>query len=138
MVWHTPSDVQYSGNLTLSPGAWWNSIDFGEYARDWNRPVHNFLLRHVYNTSIASYKLSKWQASLATFALSACIHEFIMACLFRRIRGYLAVAQLMQVPLVAMGRVKFMRQRKVLGNVMFWIVSSKKTPHSLSCLWNVY
>jgi len=121
-----------SSILTFPPGAWWNSVDFGEYARDWNRPVHNFLLRHVYNTSIASHKLSKWQASLATFALSACIHELVMACLFRRVRGYLAVAQLMQVPLVAVGRVKFMRERKVLGNVVFWVVSSPRTLPTLA------
>lgn len=25
-------------------GPWWNSVSFDQYARDWNRPVHNFLL----------------------------------------------------------------------------------------------
>lgn len=27
---------------------WWNSVSWDQFARDWNRPVHNFLLRHVY------------------------------------------------------------------------------------------
>lgn len=29
--------------------------------------------------------------------------------------------QLMQLPLVAMSRTKFMREQKLLGNVVFWI-----------------
>jgi sterol O-acyltransferase len=40
-------------------GAWWNSVSFDQYARDWNRPVHNFLLRHVYHSSISFFHLSK-------------------------------------------------------------------------------
>ncbi|KAJ5117048.1 sterol O-acyltransferase 1 [Penicillium atrosanguineum] len=34
-----------------------------QFARDWNRPVHNFLLRHVYHSSISSFKLSRVSAS---------------------------------------------------------------------------
>jgi sterol O-acyltransferase len=39
-------------------GDWWNSVSFDQYARDWNRPVHNFLLRHVYHSSISFFHLS--------------------------------------------------------------------------------
>ncbi|OQD79555.1 hypothetical protein PENANT_c048G03635 [Penicillium antarcticum] len=34
---------------------WWNSVSWDQFARDWNRPVHNFLLRHVYHSSISAY-----------------------------------------------------------------------------------
>jgi sterol O-acyltransferase len=27
---------------------WWNSTSFIEYNRNWNRPVHLFLLKHIY------------------------------------------------------------------------------------------
>ncbi|KAJ6134312.1 hypothetical protein N7523_000634 [Penicillium sp. IBT 18751x] len=57
---------------------WWNSVSWDQFARDWNRPVHSFLLRHVYHSSISSFKLSRVSASLITFFLSACIHELIM------------------------------------------------------------
>jgi sterol O-acyltransferase len=35
---------------------WWNSVSWDQFARDWNRPVHNFLLRHVYHSSISASK----------------------------------------------------------------------------------
>ncbi|OXT10108.1 hypothetical protein B9K06_26630, partial [Bacillus sp. OG2] len=41
---------------------WWNSIDWTEYARDWNVPVHKFLLRHVYHSSISAFKVNKTMA----------------------------------------------------------------------------
>ncbi|OOQ88909.1 acyl-CoA/sterol acyltransferase [Penicillium brasilianum] len=44
---------------------WWNSISWDQFARDWNRPVHNFLLRHVYHSSISSFHLSRVSASLS-------------------------------------------------------------------------
>ncbi|KAJ5485339.1 hypothetical protein N7539_005327 [Penicillium diatomitis] len=50
---------------------WWNSVSWDQFARDWNRPVHNFLLRHVYHSSISSFHLSRVSASLVTFFLSA-------------------------------------------------------------------
>ncbi|KAJ5942825.1 hypothetical protein N7516_002993 [Penicillium verrucosum] len=34
---------------------WWNSVSWDQFARDWNRPVHNFLFRHVYHGSISEY-----------------------------------------------------------------------------------
>ncbi|KAJ5187201.1 hypothetical protein N7449_010195 [Penicillium cf. viridicatum] len=38
---------------------WWNSVSWDQFARDWNRPVHNFLFRHVYHGSISEYRLSR-------------------------------------------------------------------------------
>lgn len=68
---------------------WWNSVSWDQYARDWNRPVHNFLLRHVYHSSISSMKVNKYTATLITFFLSALVHELVMWCLFKKLRGYL-------------------------------------------------
>lgn len=102
-------------------GAWWNSVSWDQYARDWNRPVHNFLLRHVYHSSISAFHLSKGSATFVTFLLSACVHELVMACLFKKVRGYLFGMQLMQLPLVALSRTRLLKGRSVLGNVFFWI-----------------
>jgi len=101
-------------------GAWWNSVSFDQYARDWNRPVHNFLLRHVYHSSISFFHLSKMQATFLTFFLSAVVHEILMFCLFKKIRGYLFVFQLLQLPLAAFSKTKCMRGRDTLGNILFW------------------
>ncbi|KAK3080049.1 hypothetical protein LTS18_003254 [Coniosporium uncinatum] len=102
-------------------GAWWNSETFDQYARDWNRPVHNFLLRHVYHSSISAFHLSKGAATLVTFLLSALVHELVMLCLFKKVRGYLFAMQLLQVPLVTLGRSRLFKGRGALGNVIFWI-----------------
>ncbi|KAF2457446.1 MBOAT, membrane-bound O-acyltransferase family-domain-containing protein [Lineolata rhizophorae] len=101
-------------------GDWWNSVSWDQYARDWNRPVHAFLLRHVYHSSISTFRLSKSTATFVTFLLSACVHELVMLCLFKKVRGYLFAMQLMQLPLAAMSRTKFLKGRNVLGNVVFW------------------
>ncbi|KAJ5988296.1 Sterol O-acyltransferase ACAT/DAG/ARE [Penicillium waksmanii] len=100
---------------------WWNSVSWDQFARDWNRPVHNFLLRHVYHSSISTFDLSRVSASLVTFFLSACVHELIMLCIFRRLRGYLLILQMSQLPLVSLSRTRFMRDRQLVGNVVFWL-----------------
>lgn len=101
--------------------AWWNSVSWDQYARDWNRPVHNFLLRHVYHSSISSMRVNKHTATLITFFLSACVHELVMWCIFKKLRGYLLFLQMCQLPLVRMSRTKWLRNQKTIGNMMFWI-----------------
>jgi sterol O-acyltransferase len=101
-------------------GAWWNSVSFDQYARDWNRPVHNFLLRHVYHSSISFFHLTKMQATFFTFLLSAIVHEVLMFCLFKKVRGYLFTFQLTQLPLAAFMKTKMMRSQHTLGNIIFW------------------
>jgi sterol O-acyltransferase len=101
-------------------GDWWNSVSFDQYARDWNRPVHNFLLRHVYHSSISFFHLSKMQATFFTFLLSAIVHEVLMFCLFKKVRGYLFTFQLTQLPLAAFMKTKMMRGQDTLGNIIFW------------------
>jgi sterol O-acyltransferase len=78
--------------------SWWNSVSWDQFARDWNRPVHNFLLRHVYHSSISAMRVNKHTATLITFFLSACVHELVMWCIFKKLRGYLLVLQMCQLP----------------------------------------
>ncbi|KAK7744469.1 Sterol O-acyltransferase 2 (Sterol-ester synthase 2) [Cytospora paraplurivora] len=77
---------------------WWNCISWDQFARDWNRPVHNFLLRHVYHSSISAMKVNKHTATLITFFLSAVVHELVMWCIFKKLRGYLLFLQMFQLP----------------------------------------
>ncbi|RPB24507.1 hypothetical protein L211DRAFT_784775 [Terfezia boudieri ATCC MYA-4762] len=102
-------------------GSWWNSVTWDQFARDWNKPVHSFLLRHVYHSSISAYQVSKPTATLITFFLSACVHELVMWCIFKKLRGYLLCMQMLQLPLVLLSRTRFFKDRDTLGNVMFWI-----------------
>lgn len=64
----------------------WNATSWDEFARKWNKPVHVFLLRHVYASAISSHKLSRGWASFWTFFLSAAVHEFVMAIVTKKLR----------------------------------------------------
>src|ERR1700728_2981724 len=69
-----------------------------EFSRKWNKPVHGFLLRHVYASTIANYKISKTTAMFITFMLSAAAHELVMVVVTRKIRCvncYFSLAALM-------------------------------------------
>jgi len=100
---------------------WWNSTSWDEFSRKWNRPVHQFLLRHVYTSTMRSYKLSKTSAMFITFLLSAAVHELVMVIVTHKIRMYLFMAQLVQIPMIAVGRIPAIRRNKILGNIFFWI-----------------
>ena len=102
-------------------GDWWNCVSWADFSRIWNIPVHKFLLRHVYHSSMSSFKLNKSQATLMTFFLSSVVHELAMYVIFKRLRFYLFFFQMLQVPLVALTNTKYMKDRTVIGNVIFWL-----------------
>ncbi|SCW00343.1 LAFE_0C02102g1_1 [Lachancea fermentati] len=102
-------------------GDWWNCVSWDEFSRQWNVPVHKFLLRHVYHSSLSFLQLNKIQATLMTFFLSSVVHELAMYVLFKKLRCYLFILQMAQLPLVALSNSKFLKKKKILGNVMFWV-----------------
>ncbi|CUM53456.1 uncharacterized protein AC631_00496 [Debaryomyces fabryi] len=97
-------------------GPWWSSADWGEYSRIWNRPVHKFLLRHVYHSSISSFNLSRYKAMLCTFIFSSIMHELVMYIIFKRLRCYITLLQMSQIPHIALSSTKFMKDRRRFGN----------------------
>lgn len=99
---------------------WWNSVTWDKFARDWNIPVHNFLARHVYRSSILFFRLSKPQGMIVTFFLSSLIHELAMYVIFGRFRGYLFLLQLSQLPLQFLCSLPFVRTHQVIGITLFW------------------
>ncbi|KAG6039545.1 hypothetical protein E4U41_002437, partial [Claviceps citrina] len=98
---------------------WWNSTDWMEFSREWNIPVYSFLRRHVYSASRPH--TGRIPATVLTFLVSALMHELVMACISKKIRGYGFVCQMLQLPIVMLQRTSFIRQRKTLNNVCFWI-----------------
>lgn len=118
-------------------GPWWLCTDWFEYARLWNKPVHRFLLRHVYHSSISAFSLNKKQANMVTFVISSLVHELVMYVIFGRLRGYLLVFQMSQIPLVMFSRTRFMRDKKVLGNVICW-TGFITGPAIICCLYLVF
>ncbi|WFD30496.1 sterol O-acyltransferase [Malassezia sp. CBS 17886] len=99
---------------------WWNSSSMEEFARKWNRPVHHFLLQHVYVSMRMHLGMSRHSASLFTFFISSVLHELVMAIISGKIRGYLFFAQMFQYPLILLARTPLIKQNPTLGNAMFW------------------
>lgn len=97
---------------------WWNSCDWLEFSREWNKPVHHFLQRHVYLSSRGH--MTRGGATVITFLISALAHELVMGCITRKFRGYGFVAMMLQMPIVVVQRSKWVRGRTLLNNVLFW------------------
>ncbi|KAG9313059.1 MBOAT, membrane-bound O-acyltransferase family-domain-containing protein [Chiua virens] len=101
---------------------WWNSTSWDEFSRKWNKPVHQFLLRHVYASSLAAYpSLSRTGAMFVTFLLSAAVHELVMVIVTRKLRLYLFFMQLVQIPLIMVSRAPVIKRNKLVGNIVFWL-----------------
>lgn len=81
--------------------------------------MHHFLRRHVYGASRPH--VSRNMATLITFLISAFGHELVMGCITKKLRGYGFLAQMMQLPIVALQRTKFVRGRRLFNNVCFWV-----------------
>ena len=90
-----------------------------EFSREWNIPVHHFLRRHIYGAS-RPY-ISRASATALTFLISALLHELVMGCITKKLRGYGFVAMMLQLPIVALQRTRIVRGRTLFNNVAFWI-----------------
>ncbi|KAL8300207.1 hypothetical protein RB593_009859 [Gaeumannomyces tritici] len=97
---------------------WWNSTDWMEFSREWNVPVYAFLRRHVYSASRPH--IGKPLATLITFLISAAGHEIVMACITKKLRGYGFICQMLQLPIFALQRTRWIRGKHTANNVFFW------------------
>ena len=105
---------------------WWNSTSWDEFSRKWNRPVHTFLLRHVYASTMSSYKLTRQSAMFVTFLLSAAAHELVMAIVTKKIRFYLFMMQVRCPLAVSRGRAR------LTGGVVSSSRRSRSSPSAAS------
>ncbi|KAL3477922.1 MBOAT, membrane-bound O-acyltransferase family-domain-containing protein [Aspergillus californicus] len=98
---------------------WWNSCDWLEFSREWNIPVHHFLRRHVYYSSLSHF--SQPVAMFITFFVSSVFHELVMSCITKKLRGYGFLAMMLQLPIIAIQKSKYFRDKTTLNNVFFWL-----------------
>ena len=71
----------------------WNSSNFDEYARKWNRLVHEYLYRHVYLEYLLRWRWTFFQANAWTFVFSIIFHEIFLTLLFGQASFYLSSLQ---------------------------------------------
>jgi sterol O-acyltransferase len=92
---------------------WWNSCDWLEFSREWNIPVHHFLRRHVYHSSLSHF--SQPVAMFITFLVSSIFHELVMSCITKKLRGYGFLAMMLQLPIIAIQKSKYFRDKTTLN-----------------------
>mmetsp|Transcript_19721 Transcript_19721/g.27502 ORF Transcript_19721/g.27502 Transcript_19721/m.27502 type:complete len:436 (+) Transcript_19721:39-1346(+) len=98
---------------------WWNSTTWDEFARKWNRPVHEWLLRHIYFASLNTYKTSKLRATSITFLFSSIFHELFMTGVLRVFMPWLFFLQMFQLPLIMACKHPIFKKSR-LGNMIIW------------------
>lgn len=97
---------------------WWNCTTWEEFARKWNRPVHEFLLCHVYIKAYQASKRSRFLASLATFVFSAILHETFLTVCLGFIGYWMFLLMLVQIPLIMLSR---FHKNTTWGNYYIWL-----------------
>lgn len=98
---------------------WWNSTSFTQFARTWNRPVHEWLLSHVY-LAAQEWGLHPRLAVYLTFAVSIVAHEGIINGMFGFISPWLLLFSCFQFPLMSLMRSSIFKGKR-LGNLTFWV-----------------
>ncbi|KAI3336683.1 MBOAT family protein [Xylariaceae sp. AK1471] len=102
---------------------WWNSAGLGEYWRLWNKPVYQFMKRHIFSPLVGrGYKVTT--ASFIVFFVSAVLHELLVGVPTKNIIGVAFLGMLIQIPLIWITRpLESMKgpNGKLMGNIIFWV-----------------
>ncbi|RDW65463.1 hypothetical protein BP5796_10155 [Coleophoma crateriformis] len=102
---------------------WWNSPSVGTYWRTWNKPVYQFMKRHVFSPLIGR----GWhpgQASIAVFVFSGVLHELLVGIPTHNVIGVAFIGMVAQLPLIAI-TVPLEKMNstngRIIGNCIFWV-----------------
>ena len=55
-----------------------------------------------------------------TFVLSSVMHEFVFVAVGRRIRPYMFLFQMLQIPLIYISSLPAIKKHEFAGNLFFW------------------
>jgi diacylglycerol O-acyltransferase 1 len=78
-------------------GDWWNATTVERFWQIWNIPVHNFCARHIYKP-LVKMGITKLQASMIVFFISAFFHEYLVSLPLRMFRLWSFFGMIMQLP----------------------------------------
>jgi diacylglycerol O-acyltransferase-1 len=96
---------------------WWNSTTLDGYWRNWNLPVHHWLLRHLYYPCMRA-GINKYLAAALIFFVSAVFHEIIVSVALHTFKLWFFFGMFLQVPMIWFGRL--FPQNSQMGNINFW------------------
>jgi len=96
---------------------WWNSTTLGYFWRNWNMPVHNWMLDHVFIPA-TNAGFSRTQAGVMCFFISAVFHELVIAVPFNMWKFWAFFGMMGQLPLIILSG-RYLKDHQA-GNVLFW------------------
>ncbi len=100
---------------------WWNARTIDTYWRNWNIPVHNWILRHLYYPSLR-LGCGRVFGTFFAFFFSAALHEVILSVPFRCLSMHAFVGMLLQAPLSFITKEIDRRfDNPFVGNAIFWL-----------------
>eukprot|EP01128_Nolandella_sp_AFSM9_P012521 TRINITY_DN9360_c0_g1_i1.p1 TRINITY_DN9360_c0_g1~~TRINITY_DN9360_c0_g1_i1.p1 ORF type:complete len:462 (-),score=39.58 TRINITY_DN9360_c0_g1_i1:19-1350(-) len=100
---------------------WWNADNFSTWWRKWNRPVHKWMLRHVFQEFRArSGKGGKPAATIVTFLVSAVLHEYIITLALGMFRPILSSIMMVQILLIRLTSLPIFKGTQ-FGNYVVWL-----------------
>ena len=101
--------------------AWWNATRLDEYWRNWNMPVHAWLVRHCFMPCMNA-GISKGVAMFVVFFISAVFHEWLVSVPCHTTKVWAFLGMLGQIPLIALTNfVHRVNRGSQVGNFIFWL-----------------
>lgn len=101
---------------------WWNCSDVRSYWTSWNKPVSNFMKRHVY-APLTGRGVPSATAAMVTFLFSAVLHELLVGVPTHNVLGLAFAGMVLQIPLIIITD-RFKQSKghysKLIGNLIFW------------------
>jgi len=95
---------------------WWNATSLSFFWKNWNLPVHNWMVEHVY-TPLRGFGFSKNQCAFLCFLVSAFFHEIVIGIPFQMLKMWAFLGMMLQLPAIYLtDHIK----GNQLGNVLFW------------------
>ncbi|KAF2201780.1 hypothetical protein GQ43DRAFT_370599, partial [Delitschia confertaspora ATCC 74209] len=103
-------------------GEWWNVSNIRTYWTTWNKPVTNFMRRHVYNP-LVSRGVPRSIAQVIVFVISGVLHELLVGVPTHNVIGFAFFGMMAQIPLIVLTdwvqKIKWLRGN-MAGNMIFW------------------
>ncbi|KAF2015276.1 hypothetical protein BU24DRAFT_421576 [Aaosphaeria arxii CBS 175.79] len=104
-------------------GDWWNVGSVRTYWTTWNKPVTNFMRRHIY-APLVGRGVPPAAAQIIVFFISGVLHELLVGIPTHNVLGVAFAGMMFQIPLIVLTdviqKIKGIRG-KVAGNMIFWV-----------------
>ncbi|KAH7076034.1 MBOAT, membrane-bound O-acyltransferase family-domain-containing protein [Paraphoma chrysanthemicola] len=104
-------------------GDWWNVSSIRKYWTIWNKPVTNFMRRHIYSPLVGR-GCPPALAQIIVFIFSGVLHELLVGVPTHNIIGVAFAGMMVQIPLIALTDIvqkSGLGSGKVAGNMIFWV-----------------